>query len=180
MTRQEAVLNFWFSECDEKQWFEKDDAFDQMMRDRFLSDVENALAGDYDDWVETAEGRLALILLLDQFTRNIFRDTPQAFAGDEKALALCLEGIERGYLDILKERRVWFFLLPMEHSEDIEIQKTSLPLFKKYPPEDVYQYAVAHHDIIERFGRFPHRNKILGRESTPEEIEFLKGPNSSF
>lgn len=151
-----------------------------MMRERFLKDIQNAIAGEYDAWAEMPEGRLALILLLDQFTRNIFRDTPDAFSGDEKALKLCLDGIRLGYLDILKERKVWFFLLPMEHSETLAIQEASLPLFKKYPPEDCYQYAIPHHDIIARFGRFPHRNEILGRKSTTEEIEFLKEPGSSF
>jgi len=180
MSKQNEVLNFWFEECEEEQWFQKDAAFDGMMRERFLDDVERAIADDYDYWAETPEGRLALILLLDQFTRNIFRDTSRAFAGDDKALALCLEGIELGLLEILKGHRVWFFILPLEHSEDMEIQKMGLPLFKKYPPEDCYQYALAHYEIIERFGRYPHRNKILGRESTPEEIEFLKQPGSSF
>jgi len=180
MNKQNEILNFWFEECEEDDWFKKDNAFDKKIRDRFLIDVEKAMAGEYDSWSGTPEGMLALILLLDQFTRNIFRDTPRAFAGDEKALALCLEGIERGYLDELKGQKVWFFILPMEHSEDMEIQKAGLPLFKKYPPDDVYQYAVAHYNIIERFGRYPHRNKILGRASTPEEIEFLKQPGSSF
>ena len=180
MNKQDEILDFWFSECEEEQWFKKSDAFDQMMRDRFLDDVEKALAGDYDDWAETPNGRLALILLLDQFTRNIFRNTPRSFAGDEKALKLCLDGIRLGFLEKLDGHHVWFFILPMEHSEVLAVQEASLPLFKKYPPEDCYDYAAAHHDIIARFGRFPHRNEILGRESTPEEIEFLKEPGSSF
>jgi len=180
MNKQDEILHFWFEECEEKQWFEKSDDFDAMMRERFLDDVEKALLGGYDDWVDTLNGRLALILLLDQFTRNIFRDTPRAFAGDDKALSLCLDGIQLGLLEELSDHRVWFFILPMEHSEVLAIQEASLPLFKKYPPEDCYEYAVKHHEIITRFGRFPHRNNILGRQSTAEEIEFLKEPGSSF
>ena len=180
MSKQNEILNFWYVEIEQAQWFIKDDAFDEMIKARFLSDVENAIAGDYDDWSKEPQGCLALILLLDQFTRNIFRDTPRAFEGDKKAIAFCLQGIERGYLEELEELQAWFFLLPMEHSETLAIQEASLPLFKKYPPDDVFEYAVKHHAIVERFGRFPHRNEILGRNSTPEEIAFLQEPGSSF
>ena len=114
-------------------------------------------------------------------TRNIHRDTPNAFSGDDMALAICLKGIERGYLDefeTLPERQ--FLLMPMMHSEDLDIQNRSLPLFEKYTSERTHEYAIKHQVIIERFGHFPHRNEILGRPLTAEQIEFLKGPDSSF
>ncbi|MCE2517686.1 MAG: DUF924 domain-containing protein, partial [Alphaproteobacteria bacterium] len=127
------------------------------------------------------DGTLALILLLDQMTRNIFRNTPRAFSGDDMALALCLKGVERGDLeafDNIFHRQ--FLLMPMMHAEDLEIQKNSLPLFEQYTEARTYEYAVKHMVIIERFGYFPHRNSILGRPLSAEEEEFLKGPDSSF
>ena len=175
------VLDFWFKECTPEQWFMKDEAFDAVLKTRFGRLVEKARAGQLDAWTETREGTLALILLLDQMTRNIYRDTPNAFSGDEMALAICLKAVERGDLDEFEdvpERQ--FLLMPMMHAEDLDIQNKSLPLFKKYTSERTYEYAVKHQVIIERFGHFPHRNAILGRPLTEEQIEFLKGPDSSF
>jgi len=175
------ILRFWFEETDPKQRFMKDAAFDAEIRSRFEPLVKKALAGQLDAWAEDADGLMALIIMLDQFTRNIFRDTPQAFAGDEMALALSLKGVERGYLDAFDDPD-WrqFLLMPMMHAEDLAVQENSLPLFKKYTAERVYDYAVKHKIIIERFGHFPHRNDILGRPLSEEEREFLKGPDSSF
>ena len=175
------VLDFWFEEISEESWFKKDDAFDNLLRERFGKTVEMAVAGKLDDWAESAEGLLALVILLDQMTRNIYRDTPEAFSGDDKALALSLKGQERGYLEsfeIMHHRH--FLLMPMMHSEDIAIQEASLPLFKKYSGELTHEYAVKHRDIVARFGHFPHRSPILGRPLSAEEEEFLKGPDSSF
>lgn len=175
------ILTFWFEEISPESWFKKDAAFDEMLKQRFGALVDQALAGQLDKWAETADGRLALILLLDQMTRNIFRDTPKAFAGDEIACALSLRSVAEGLVD--KEADVnkrHFLLMPMMHSEDLQIQKQSLPLFKSFTKDMTYDYAVKHHDIVERFGRFPHRNSILGRPSTNEEVEFLKQPGSSF
>jgi uncharacterized protein (DUF924 family) len=176
-----SVLKFWFHECTPENWFEKNDAFDDQLKERFGKLIDKAKAGQLDAWAESPSGLLALILLLDQMTRNIFRDTPHAFSGDEMALAFSLKGVDSGYLDLyetLPERQ--FLLMPMMHAEDIDIQNRSLPLFKKYTSELTYEYAVKHQVIIERFGHFPHRNAILGRPSTDEEVEFLDGPDSSF
>lgn len=175
------ILNFWFDEISPEAWFKKDTEFDQQLAQRFGALVEKALAGQLDKWAENRDGRLALILLLDQMTRNIFRDTPRAFAGDEMACALSLRSVAEGFLDKEADlNRRHFLLMPMMHSEDIQIQKQSLPLFKTYTQEMTYDYAIRHCEIVERFGRFPHRNSILGRPSTTEEAEFLKQPGSSF
>lgn len=182
-----AVLDFWFGPPPHAQraaWFRKDDRFDDAIRARFGDAVAVALAGGYGDWCTTPHGALARILLLDQFTRNIFRGTPQAFAGDERALATAEDAIARGFdraLDVVERR---FCYLPFEHSEDAAVQERSLALFRALADEageeDAYVWAEKHAAIIRRFGRYPHRNGTLGRPSTPEEIAFLKEPGSSF
>ena len=177
---QEDILNFWFAECTPEQWFKKDSEFDKILEARFAGTVERALAGRLDSWADSDSGCLALILLLDQFTRNIFRDTPHAFAGDEKALELSLRCYENGCLGNADIHWYRFMLMPMIHSEDIAVQDASLPLFKKLNVQNVYDYAVRHRDTVVRFGRFPHRNSILGRSSTTEELEFLTQADSSF
>ena len=177
----QTILDFWFNEIPMESWFSKDDDFDAGLKEKFGDTVEAALAGKLDNWAETEAGLLALVILLDQMTRNIFRDTPKAFAGDEKALALSLEGNKRGYLESFEDQNHRHFLLmPMMHSEDIAIQDASLPLFEQYSNPLTLEYAVKHRDIVARFGHFPHRSPILGRPLTPEEEEFLKGPDSSF
>ena len=180
MAEIEDILNFWFIECKPKQWFKKNEDFDQMIEKSFSSAIEDAIEGKLDSWEETETGCLALIILLDQFTRNVFRDTPRAFAGDERALALSQLCFNNDYLTKLDIHKRQFMLMPMMHSENIAVQDTALPLFKKYASEKDYEYAEKHRDIIARFGRFPHRNVILGRKSSNEEIEFLKQPGSSF
>ena len=180
MAKKEEILNFWFIECKPEQWFKKNEDFDQMIKNRFSSAIEDAIAGILDSWEETETGCLALIILLDQFTRNVFRDTPRAFAGDERALALSQLCFNKDYLTNPDVHKRQFMLMPMMHSENIAVQDTALPLFKKYASEKDYEYAEKHRDIIARFGRFPHRNVILGRNSTNEELEFLKQPGSSF
>lgn len=175
------VLAFWFEETEPQNWFMKNDDFDALLRDRFEKLVRRALAGQIDGWADDADGLLALIILLDQMTRNIFRSTPMAFAGDDMALALTMTGIERGYLDQFENENYRLFLLmPMMHAEDLGVQEASLPLFEKYTDARTFDYAVKHKVIIESFGHFPHRNSILGRPTTDEEAEFLKGPDSSF
>ena len=174
------IVHFWFEECVPENWFKKDPAFDERLKTRFGVLVERALAGQLDDWAAEAESCLGLILLLDQMTRNIYRDTPRAFAGDELALALSLKMVDKGWLDTEHAAKRQFALMPMMHSEDLAIQDASLPLFKAHTLDMVYEYAVRHRDIVARFGRFPHRNAILGRPSTDEEAEFLTQPNSSF
>ena len=183
------VLLFWFGPAAErgkrhKRWFAKSDAFDREIRERFLPLHEQAAAGELAHLKGTAGECLALILLLDQFPRNMFRGTPRAFATDPLALETArhavARGLDRGMLPV--ERM--FVYLPFEHSEALADQLASCELthpLEPYPEtHDVYRYAVAHRDIIQRFGRFPHRNSILGRASTPEELEFLRGPGSSF
>ena len=180
-TKIKAVLTFWFDEITPEYWFKKDAEFDAVLKERFGTEVERGLAGQLENWTHEKDGQLALILLLDQMTRNIFRDTPKAFAGDPTACALSVQAEQDGLIaaETIKAKRQ-FYLMPMMHAEDIAVQKASLPLFKAYTSEQTYDYAVRHHDIIERFGRFPHRNDILNRPSTKEERAFLQEPHSSF
>ena len=178
--KHHEILNFWFTEITPRSWFEKDADFDAALEARFGDAVVSALSGRLDHWANDADGCLALIILLDQFTRNIYRQSARAFSGDEMALALSFRCVDRGYLDTAKPSHRHFMLMPMMHSEDLEIQGASLPLFKKYTEKRTYEFAVRHHDIIAQFGRFPHRNEALGRPMTDEEKVFLTEPGSSF
>lgn len=194
-----SVLAFWFGEtagdadtarAQRKLWWSKDAAVDAGIRERFGALVIEAAAGAHDAWQETPQGRLALIILFDQFPRNMHRDMPQAFAHDAKALQLALDAIETGADQALRPIERVFCYLPLEHSESVAMQERSVALFSALatavPEADRetfsgYQdYAQRHHAVIARFGRFPHRNRILGRDSTPEETQFLKQPGSSF
>ncbi len=183
------VLLFWFGGPGEageaqKRWFEKSDAFDREVRGRFLALYERGAGGALAGWKGAPRECLALIVLLDQFPRNMFRGTPRACAADPLALDAArhavAQGYDRGYLPV--ERH--FAYLPFEHSEALEDQlracELTQPLQAFAQTADAYRYALAHRDIIARFGRFPHRNAILGRASTPEEIAFLEQPGSSF
>ena len=185
--RPHDVLAFWFGSDAErgqrhKRWFEKDAAFDAEIKRLFLRLYE-ALAGSR-DWLDAPASVLARIIVLDQFPRQMFRGNPRAFAADALALEAAKLAVERGYdRNLLPVERL-FVYLPFEHSEALADQLRACELTQplaQYPEtEDTYRYAIAHRDIIQRFGRFPHRNAILGRLSTPEEIEFLKQPGSSF
>ena len=185
------VLDFWFGapglpERGRKRdvWFRKDAAFDDAIRARFGTAVATAIAGDFADWDANAEGTLAHVLLLDQFTRNVFRDTPRAFAGDAQALAVADAAIARGFDRALDPFGRWFLYLPFEHAEDADMQRRSLALFGELARETgdpiPLEWAQKHADVIFRFGRYPHRNAILGRASTPEEAAFLALPDSRF
>lgn len=176
----EDIRQFWFTETSPKQWYKKDLDFDRLIAERFGKTITAALAGRLDRWADNAPDCLALILILDQFTRNVFRNNPRAFSGDEMALALSLRCVERGYLDSSVAAHKQFMLMPMMHSEELAIQDQSLPLFAAHTGAQTHEYAVKHRDIIAEFGRFPHRNKILGRPSTPAELAFLEQPGSSF
>jgi uncharacterized protein (DUF924 family) len=185
----EEVLLFWFGPPAARgqrdaRWFGKDAAFDEECRARFLALHEQAAAGALSGWKGEPRGCLALILLLDQFPRNMFRGTPRAFATDPLALETARHAVGKGYDRQMLPVERMFVYLPFEHSERLADQVTSCELTKPLEafPEtaDAYRYALAHRQIIERFGRFPHRNAILGRPSTPEELEFLKQPGSSF
>lgn len=174
----EDVLEFWFNEEHRPFWFAQDAGFDAEIRRRFEGVLQQALAGELDGWAATVRGRLALVLVLDQFPRNLYRHTARAFSGDERARRLVLDGLgSEGELSV-DERG--FFYLPLEHAEDRELQALSVRMFAELGQANYLEYARKHQAIIDRFGRFPHRNECLGRESTPEEVEFLTQPDSSF
>jgi len=185
--RPDDVLSFWFGSGSDygkrhKRWFEKDAAFDAEIRRHFLGLYE-ALAGNR-EWLDSARDCLARIVVLDQFPRQMFRGNARAFAADALALEAAKLAVERGYDQALLPVEKLFIYLPFEHSEVLVDQlracELTEPLARFPETEDTYRYACAHRDIVQRFGRFPHRNAILGRVSTPEEIEFLKQPGSSF
>lgn len=192
MSKVDEVLDFWFGRGDEANhgkpkefWFTKNPEFDQEVRNRFMGLYEQTAAGELEHWKETPRGCLALILILDQFPRNMFRGDARSFATDPLALAAAKQAIEAGFDQQLPRIQRWFIYLPLEHSEDLTDQRQSVELFRKLAGEDqnnaeTLRYAIRHMEIIERFGRFPHRNETLGRISTEEEKEFLKQPNSSF
>ena len=166
------VLDFWFGAGPEK-WFSKDDAFDAAIVDRFLPTYEAAAAGRLTDWEATPESALALLIVLDQFPRNMFRGSPRSFAADALALAVAKRAVARGFDRKLELPKRNFFYLPFEHSENLEDQERGVALSRQYADENTLKYAELHADIIRRFGRFPHRNAILGRSTTPEERAFL-------
>lgn len=176
----EKVLTFWFSELKPKQWFVKDIALDSEIRSRFLETYKQACAGELFHWRNSAEGRLAEIIVLDQFARNIFRDQPESFKADPLALVLAQEAVAAGKdKDITVIQRA-FMYMPYMHSESLKIHDEALKLFNQPGLENNLDFEKKHKAIIERFQRYPHRNKILGRASTPEELAFLEGPDSSF
>jgi uncharacterized protein (DUF924 family) len=195
----EIILDFWFGSnpddgavAKERSdlWWSKNEATDDEIRRRFEIYLIMAVSEQLKDWLTTPPGRLALIILTDQFPRTIYRDTAQAFSCDEKALAWCIEGLEQKVDRELRPIERVFFYLPLEHAEYLEHQALSVKYFgelastvnseQKALFDGYLDYAVRHRQIIERFGRFPHRNKVLGRESTPEELAFLSEPGSSF
>lgn len=175
------VLAFWFVQSRPRQWFAKDPAFDALLQQRFLGLTRRAIVGELDAWgMDAAEG-LALVLLLDQFPRQIWRDTVMAFAGDPQALALSQKAVERGWLETEPEQaRRQFWLMPLMHSEDLAVQENALPLFERFSDPRTADFARRHRDVIARFGRFPHRNAALGRVSSAEELAFLQTPGSRF
>ncbi|MFQ3232095.1 DUF924 family protein [Reinekea sp.] len=174
------VLSFWFEEVDESLWWKKDEGFDQKIRERFLTLHEQANRCELFTWRTSAQGRLAEIILLDQFSRNMFRGSSKAFASDVLALTLAQEMISLGQDKELSEAQRRFVYMPHMHSESLIIHEEAVKLFEQLGNEKVLGFEIRHKDIIEQYGRYPHRNDILGRESTAEEIEFLKQPGSSF
>ena len=168
----DEVLAFWRNAGPEK-WFTKDEAFDQACRDRFMPTYEAAARGDLNEWELTPEGALAVILLLDQFPRNMFRGQRETYKTDPVALMVADRAIERGFDHKVEPEFRRFFYLPFMHSESLRHQERSVALNETLG-EDSIKWARHHHDIIARFGRFPHRNAILGRETTPEEEAFLQ------
>jgi uncharacterized protein (DUF924 family) len=169
----DEVITFW-REAGPDKWFAKDAAFDQAFRDRFLPTYEAAARGDLNEWELTPEGALAVILLLDQFPRNMFRGKRETYKTDPVALMAADRAIERGFDHKVEPQFRRFFYLPFMHSESLRHQERSVTLNEALGEEDSIKWARHHHDIVARFGRFPHRNAILGRESRPEEEAFLQ------
>lgn len=182
----EEILTFWFGPSDgteygkaQAKWFEKNDDFDAEIKRRFEHVMQDAADGKLDDMAESPEGAVALLILLDQFPRNVYRGSAQAFAADAHARKIAARVLDRDFDEQVTAVMRSFLYLPFEHSEDLADQERSLDLFAKLGGDGI-AWAQKHHVIIERFGRFPHRNEVLGRTSTPEENEFLTQPNSSF
>lgn len=174
------VIKFWFEEIDPKQWWLKDPQFDALIAQRFGDLYEKAAKGELKPWRKNTKGALAEIIILDQFSRNIFRDTPIAFATDALALEAAKEAIANGFDKEIDAGYLSFLHMPFMHSESKDIHEIAVSLFNKPGMESSYEYELKHKAIIDRFGRYPHRNEILGRQSTLEEIEFLKEEGPSF
>jgi uncharacterized protein (DUF924 family) len=179
-TASDEIVTFWFEELKPKDWYRRDEALDAKIKDRFGKVYEELKAGVPDGWLDGAEAYLAAIIVLDQFPRNIFRGSAQAFATDESALALAKKALSKRIDQWLPKEKRAFVYLPFQHSEAAEDQARSVELFTALGNPLNLDYALRHQEIIDRFGRFPHRNATLGRESTEEEEAFLKEPRSSF
>ncbi|WP_414549464.1 DUF924 family protein [Anabaena sp. CCY 0017] len=191
MLQAKTILEFWFGHPDapdygkpKAYWFGEKAEFDQEIQNQFLSAYQKAADGYLDDWIDSAETCLALILLLDQFPRNMFRGTPEAFATDWEALSAAQYAVVQGYDCQLLPVQRWFIYLPFEHSENLTHQRQCVKLFQQlsHDPDSAkaIEHSLSHQEIIARFGRFPHRNSILGRTSTASEKEFLQQPSSWF
>lgn len=183
--KYQSVLNFWFNESSSKDHWSKNDKFDQKIREKFLEHLEKAIKNDYDSWCDRPAGSLALIILLDQFSRNLFRNHPRSYSQDTKARLTTCEGIDRMYLDELNLQQRLFYLMPLIHSEDINDHTYVHQLGDLFLKEDPNFVSIKkswnnHTIVIKKFGRYPHRNKILARVSNEEEIKFLTQPNSSW
>ncbi|HRN77363.1 DUF924 family protein [Ottowia sp.] len=199
MATPSDVLEFWFGaypldlqvmQQEQARWFQKNEAFDAELRDRFLPTIEAARAGHLDQWAQDPASWLALLIVLDQFPRNAFRGQPDAFASDAQALRVALAGIERGHDKALPPMARVFCYLPLEHAEDLAMQRRSVALFSALveapdaEPADflavTLDFAHKHLEVIERFGRFPHRNAVLGRVNTAAEQDYLAQPGAGF
>ncbi len=176
----EHVLGFWFEQTPPERWWKVDPAFDALIRDRFGGLLRRAAACELHGWRASPRGRLAEVVVLDQFPRNIHRGTPAAFACDPLALGLAQEAVAGGALAALTPVERSFLLLPYMHSESRLIHEIAEALYREHAPPENLDFELRHKAIVDRFGRYPHRNAILGRESTAEEIGFLRQPGSSF
>jgi len=174
------VMSFWFEELEPKMWWKKSAEMDAAIKSRFSTVHSAATKGELFNWRQSAQGSLAEVIVLDQFSRNMYRDTPGAFQHDSTALVLSQIAIDKGLDKTLSDTQRLFFYMPFMHSESALIHEDALVLFTELGSEDNLRFELAHKKIIDRFGRYPHRNEILGRESTLEEIEFLKTPGSGF
>ena len=183
--KAQNILDFWFKESLPEELFRQKDSFDKKIRDKFYGDYENAIINEYDDWQDEPKSCLALIILLDQFSRNLFRNDKKAFEQDHKCRLIVNESIDRGDLEKLDINEKLFFLLPLLHSEEISdhtyVHNLSNAHLKDHPQITLIKSSWKDHtEVIKRFKRYPHRNKVLGRQSTPEEKEFLTKPSSSW
>jgi len=181
MTTQDDVLDFWFAgnpTARRQEWFEKSTEFDSACA-RFADVLRDGKTGAFDHWAETPRGTLALVILLDQFSRNLHRNSPEAFVADAKARQVARAAVARGFDQMLNAVERMFIYLPFEHSEDLADQEDSVRLFMSLG-EEMTRYAADHRDVIRRFGRFPHRNAALGRASTPDELAYLAQPGAGF
>jgi uncharacterized protein (DUF924 family) len=184
------VLDFWFDSATEAFWFDQDDAFDASIRERFGDTLEAARRGELDHWAQTPEGWLALLILRDQFSRNLYRNDARAWADDVDTQIIALQGIARGHDRMLSPLQRVFAYMPLEHAESADLQKRCVRLFEELVAsqpvaarsrfENYLDYARRHHDVVHRFGRFPHRNAVLGRTDTPAEQAYLATPGSGF
>lgn len=174
------VLQFWFEPSHQSLWFARDDDFDQKIRSQFASVHQQASLGELWSWRRTVEGRLAEIIVLDQFSRNLYRDQPQAFAQDGMALVLAQEAIHRQLDQQLDPVQRRFLYMPLMHSESRQVHQFAYVLFQRLGHEDTFNYEKRHKAIIDEYGRYPHRNAILGRPSTDAELVFLQQPNAYF
>jgi uncharacterized protein (DUF924 family) len=176
----QEVLKFWFEELEPKQWWVKDFELDQLIIARFSEIHDRAARCELAGWRKNASGRLAEIIVLDQFSRNMFRGSPFSFAYDNLALALSQEAISAGADQLLSPVERNFIYMPFMHSESLQIHEEAVELFRRNGQQGNFEYELKHKAIIERFGRYPHRNEVLGRASTEAELEFLQQPGSSF
>ena len=176
----DSIITFWFETIEPKAWWTKDAAFDRLLKDQFGVLHTQAIAGGLVDWRKTAQGRLAEIIILDQFSRNIYRNTARAFAYDDMALGLAKDAVNNDAQSELQVKQRAFLYMPFMHSESLNDHKRAMELFKEPGLEGNLDAEKRHLAIIKRFNRYPHRNEILGRESTEEEVEFLKEAGSSF
>ena len=183
--KAQEILDFWFKETPSEKRFKKDEVFDKIIRDKFLNDYELASQNEYDDWQDQPMSALALVILFDQFSRNIFRDNKKAFEQDHKTRLIVNDAVYAGFLEKMDESQRFFMILPLIHSEEITDHEMAYYLLDKYLKDhsgiaEIKKFWKDHTKAIRKFHRYPHRNQVLGRKSTFEEIEFLKEPNSSW
>ena len=183
--RAKEILDFWFDDMVVEKRFKRDNNFDQVIKNKFKSDHDKAISNEYDDWQDEPLSTLALVILLDQFSRNIYRDDKKAFEFDHKARLIVNDAVYNGYLDKMDEYQRFFMLLPYIHSEEIIDHDRAYKLLDNYLSDhpnyvEIKKFWKEHTLAIKRFHRYPHRNNIMGRRSTPDELKFLEGPNSSW
>lgn len=179
---QKEILDFWFVQTQPQQWFQVNETFDALITEKFEDAYNEAVSGQYDEWQNSADGALALIVLLDHMPRNMYRGTPKAFASDKKALIVSKFAVSKGLDQVHSAQKRRFIYLPFEHSENLNDQRRAVELFEKIKGDAPmgYEYALRHMDVIDKYGRFPHRNEILGRDNTPEEDEYLSHEGAGF